>query len=229
MEWLGNEVVLGVPLGDRTVGVVRTHAGHLLFPGRVDSGGGVVLEGWTPQGTTVDDRTVVAGRRLPGVARVMVIDDAGEEHEAVVGEEVWVAVAGEAGFAEPLARFEDAAGALVALPLPDGDRRAVTDAEVPCPICGSLAWIEIGTRVHCARCGLQVGAGMHFVRFSAVASDAVEDVVEVGEDEEEEEEEEEEDDWETEFEREQAQALARAAFPIYGLVGREPQISGYSS
>jgi hypothetical protein len=222
MEWLGNEVVLGVPLGDRTVGVVRTHAGHLLFPGRVDSGGGVVLERWTPQGTTVDDRTVVAGRRLPGVARVVVIDDAGAEHEATVGEEVWVAVASEAGFAEPLARFEDAAGALVALPLPAGDRRAVTDAEAPCPICGSLAWIEIGTRVHCERCGLRVGAGMHFVRFGAVASDAVEDVVEVDGDEE-------EDDWGSDLEREQAQALARAAFPIYGLLGREPQISGYSS
>src|SRR4051794_20178741 len=218
MEWLDHEVVLGVPLGDRTVGVVRTGAGHLLFPGAVDSGGGVVLEGWEPQGTSVDGRTIVAGRRLPGVARVAVIDDGGDEHEAIVGDEVWVAVAGEAGFSEPLARFEDAAGALVAFPLPDGDRTAVSDAEAPCPICGSVAWVEIGARVHCERCGLRVGAGMHFVRISAAASDEVEDVVGADADDE-----------AVDYEREQAQALASAAFPVYGLRGREPQVSGYST
>lgn len=212
MEWFRHEVVLGVPLGDRTVGVVRAGGGHLMFPGALDSGGGVGLNGWEPQSASVDGRTVVAGRRPPGVARVVVIDDAGDEHEATVGDEVWVAVAGEAGFSEPLVRFADAAGALVALPVPDGDRRAVSDAEAPCPICGSVAWVEIGERVHCERCGLQVGAGMHFMRFSAVASNEAMDV-----------------DWKAAHERRQAQALASAAFPIYGLLGREPQIGSYSS
>ena len=116
---------------------------------------------------TIDGRTVVAGRRLPGVERVVVIDDRGDEHEAVLAEGAWVAVAGDAGYAEPLARYEDATGALVPFPLPDGERTRVEDAEAPCPICGSTDWLEIGEGVFCERCGLQAGSGLSFVRFDA--------------------------------------------------------------
>src|SRR3954468_586640 len=177
MERSDYEVVLGVSLGDHSVGVVRMPEGRLLFPGRTDGRGGVVLEGFEPEGTAVDGRTVVAGRRPPGVARVVVIDDRGDEYEATVGDEVWVAVAGEAGFAEPLARFEDAEGALVALPLPDGMRTPVTDADAACPVCGAVAWVEIGVGVHCERCGLRVGAGLIFASATMHMAGAEDDLV----------------------------------------------------
>ena len=219
MKWSESDVVLGVALGDVTVGVVRMRDGMLLFPGEVDVGGGVVLTDFTPHGTTVDGRTVVAGRRLPGVARVVVIDDRGDEYEAQLGDEVWVAVAGEAAFSEPLARYEDAEGGLVAYPLPDGERTPVEDADAPCPICGSRAWLEIGERVHCARCALQVGAGLMFMRLEVPDEEFV---VEEDDDEEDE-------DWEAEERREREEALASVPFPVYGVPGREHEIGGWSS
>ena len=100
-----------------------------------------------------------------GVAGVTVIDDAGDQYTATVGDEVWVAVAGEAGFKKPLVRFTDAAGELVAV-LPDGPRTPVEDADLPCPVCGAVAWVEVEVlehgerraRVLCECCGLEVGA-----------------------------------------------------------------------
>lgn len=221
MEWSGYEVVLGVSLGDSTVGVVRMPDGNLLFPGRVDVRGGVVLTTFEPHATTVDGRTVVAGRCMPGVARVVVIDDRGDDYEATVADEVWVAVAGEAEFSEPLARFEDASGALVPLTLPDGERTPVEDADAPCPVCGEVAWVEIDERVHCERCGLEVGAGLHFVYATeVVVFDEDSDIDDDNDFDE--------DGWQAQYEREQAEALAAASFPIYGVPGHDPQI-GYSS
>jgi len=216
MEWSDYEVVLGVALGDHAVGVVRMPGGQLLFPGRVDWRGGVVLDGFEPNGSHVDGTMVVAGRRPAGAARVVVIDDRGDEYDATVGDEVWVAVAGEAGFSEPLARFCDATGALVARPLPDGTRTPVAETHAACPVCGAVAWVEIDERVHCERCGLQVGAGMHFMRFDLVSVQEAEAL-----DEDEDEDEEEED--------EPASAIAGAGFPIYGVPGADPQIGSYSS
>ena len=105
------ESVLGVPVGESMAGVVRKPDGALLFGGTVDARGGVVLTDFRPHDSVVDGRTVVAGRLPVGVTAVTVVDDAGDEYAATLGEGVWVAVAGEAGFSEPLVRFSDAAGA----------------------------------------------------------------------------------------------------------------------
>ena len=143
MDRWEHEVVVGVELGSQTVGVVRKSDGTLLFPARADVRGGVVLTDFTPHGRMIDGRLVVVGRRLAGVERVVIIDDRGDEYEAVLADEGWVAVAADAGFAEPLARYEDADGGLVPLPLPDGRRSPVEDAAAPCPVCSAVQWIEI--------------------------------------------------------------------------------------
>jgi hypothetical protein len=213
---MGYEVVIGVPLGERTAGVVRKDDGSLVFSGHVDARGGTVLTDFRPHGTSIDGQTVVAGRRPDGAARVVVIDDRGDEHEALLGGEAWVAVTGKAGFSEPLARFEDAAGALVPFPIPDGPRAPVGDADAACPICGGSAWIEVGKGVYCERCGLQVGADRFFLRLELPADELVS-----------EDEEEEDDDWEAEERREQARVIASVDFPVYGVPGREWELGGY--
>ena len=163
------KVVIEAPLGKARVGVVRGDDGWLMFPGLVGDEGGVVLEDFLPhgeRGRRPDGRCRPC--RLQGVARVVVIDDRGDEYEATLGDEAWVAVAGEAGSREPLARCEDAAGALVPRPIPDGPRTCVPDVDAVCPICAASAWVEVDEGVYCERCGLQVGADMAIHRFDPV-------------------------------------------------------------
>ena len=101
--------------------------------------------------------TVVSGRAPAGAARAVVIDDRGDEHVTPVADGSYSVEVGEVGFSEPLVRFEDASGALVALPLPDGPRTRVDDAREPCPVCEACAWVQIGTGLRCARCGFDAG------------------------------------------------------------------------
>ncbi|MDA0179313.1 hypothetical protein OJ997_03305 [Solirubrobacter phytolaccae] len=105
----------------------------------------------------------MTGQVPPGAVRVVVIDDAGDEHEATVDGDVWRVVADQAGFAETLVRFLGADGALIA-PLPEGPRAVVRDAGEPCPVCDDEAWVQIAVdprtgMVACARCGFVVGGG----------------------------------------------------------------------
>ena len=172
-----DETVLGVPVGDRTVGIVRAPGGDLVFSGRVGSRGGVVLTDLRPQAKDVDGRTVVAGRLPPGAATAVVIDDRGDEHAATARRGVWVAVAGDAAFSEPLVRFLDPDGSIVAPPLPAGPRRRVADTDELCPVCGAVAWVELGSdpdasEVRCEACGFAVAAG---VTFAALEPEGVEE------------------------------------------------------
>src|SRR3954449_4964831 len=62
----------------------------------------------------------LSGRVPAGAARAVVIDDRGEEHLATIADGVWTACV-EAS--ELLVRFIDDDGAIVAEPLPEGERR----------------------------------------------------------------------------------------------------------
>ena len=211
-----DEVVLGMPVGGRTVGIVRSAAGVLIFGGRVDSGGGAVLTGFEPLARVVEGRTVVAGRLPPGAAAVAVIDDRGDEFEATVGGGVWVAVCGEAAFSEPLVRFSDPAGSIVAPPFPDGARRPVPDARESCPVCTAVAWIlvdgaEEGFEVRCERCGVPVFQGTVCVE-DEYADDEL--------DEDEDLEDDVDGSWRP------AEAPASVTFPIYAVAGRAASVGG---
>ena len=218
-----HDVVLGVPVGDRTVGIVRSASGDLVFSGRVDSRGGVVLTDFRPHADVLDGRTVVAGRLPPGAAAVVVIDDRGDQHDAVAARGVWVAVAGDAAFGEPLVRLVDGAGAVVARPLPPGPRRHVTDAGEACPVCEAVAWVEVrgeweGSDVRCERCGFAVGAGLAFAPLDVDVD------LDVREADAWSEEAEEDDDWTTTL----AAALPTVRFPVYALAGRSATVAGFS-
>ncbi|MDA0172923.1 YwqG family protein [Solirubrobacter taibaiensis] len=173
-------------------------------------------------------RFVVSGSKPSEATRVVIIDDRGDEWEATIAGDAWSVTAGETPFAEALVRFEDAGGAVVAQPLPDGERVAVDEADVPCPVCGAAAWVAIGERVHCERCGLRVGAGLFFMHLY-VEEDGEDVEIEFEDDEDEDEDEPEDGDWEAHWRREQEQAVASAAFPVYGVPGDEPEVGGVGS
>jgi uncharacterized protein DUF1963 len=84
----------------------------------------------------------------------VVIDDRGQEHAASVLDGVW-AVRVEAS--TTVVRFTDVNGAIVAEPLPEGERRIVGDAVEACPVCDALAWVQIADAVMCERCGYGLG------------------------------------------------------------------------
>jgi hypothetical protein len=160
-----------------------------------------------------DGRVVVSGPTPPGVARVVVIDDRGDECETTLGAGTWHAALGDAGFSEPLVRYEDSAGEIVAPALPEGPRTRVTDADVPCPACGAVSWVQIGIGVHCERCGLAIGPRAGFGYWIAPPPRTRQRVHY-------------EPDVLARVQGERFDALAGAPFPIYGVAGRVAEVVG---
>ncbi len=152
-------VVISVSVEGRTVAIVRSPDGAVTF-GVSGERFGVGLTDFYPYGRCVGDRLVVAGCVPSGAARVTVIDDAGEEYEAEIEHGLWLAIAGRSGYTEPLVRFHDGDGALLAV-VPEGSRVAVEDADECCPVCDAVAWVQITTDetgiVNCEACGFGVG------------------------------------------------------------------------
>ncbi|MDA0178729.1 DUF1963 domain-containing protein [Solirubrobacter phytolaccae] len=101
---------------------------------------------------------LVSGRAPVGATAATVIDDRGDEHRVPVVDGAYAVDLGDVGFSEPLVRFEDADGALVAAPLPDGPRTRVEDARDPCPVCAARAWVQLDDGLRCERCGFDAGA-----------------------------------------------------------------------
>lgn len=148
-------------------------------------------------------RTVVRGRLPEGAVLAIVIDDRGDEHSVSASDGPTYAV--ELDVMEPLVRFEDASGTLVALPLP-ADQAPVPDAPEPCPICAAVAWVVTETHVRCGQCGFALGQlwsaaaeyGSVGVSIS-IASPALEPLIV------------------------DAEQRTQPAFPVYGIVGHRPQ------
>ena len=157
------------------------------------------------------------------------IDDRGDEHVATIAGGAWTA---DVDASEPLVRFADAAGELVAQPLPEGARTPVRDAPEACPVCAAVAWVRIGGAVLCERCGHVAGIvheveGGVQMRIGGVVDD-VEDsvgialtVTEFDADDAE--------DFKfdaEEYLREQAEALSALPFPVYAAPGLAESAAG---
>jgi hypothetical protein len=150
---------------------------------------GTMLEGFTPgaQGLA-GDVTLAGGLLPPRAVAAVVLDRAGSPHEATCANGAWLAllpdpVRGE----EPLVRFLDPAGDLVAVPLPAGVRlERVSDAAEACPVCGVNDWARVvaaprgrygedgggrPTAAVCGRCGHEEALGVLFAPLSADAPD----------------------------------------------------------
>jgi hypothetical protein len=94
----------------------------------------------------------MSDRAPAGATRAVVIDDRGEEHVMPVEGAAYAA-----DLDLGVVRFEDAGGALVPVPLPEGESTAVPDAPEPCPACDAVAWVVAAAEVCCKRCGFRAG------------------------------------------------------------------------
>jgi Domain of unknown function (DUF1963) len=97
-----------------------------------------------------------------------VIDERGEEHAMAVPGRGYLA-----DLDDGVVRFEDESGALVPVPLPEGERTAVPDAPEPCPACDAVAWVVAAREVCCERCGFRAGRLWSADQSPAFASIAV--------------------------------------------------------
>jgi hypothetical protein len=174
-------------------GVVRGDDGEIVLTDDVRDGRGSPLDGRDRRPVTgrLDaHRTLVGGLLPPGAVSAEVTDDVGTKITAVVGAGAYVAILYQPNDGhEPVVCCRNPAGQPVARPLPpDWTRTAVTDAEVPCPACGAVAYDEVlptdgsrggrGGHGHdgplepcritvCRRCGHEEGAGRSILRFGS--------------------------------------------------------------
>jgi hypothetical protein len=168
--------LVSVEHGRTVVAVVRDGRGDLSLDD--DRYGGTRVAGHRPAVQGLEADVTVTGGRLPeGAVRAIVQDRAGRAHDAVVGEQAWLAVLPEPVRGEsPVVRFLDAAGELVAVPLPAGVELApVEDAREPCPACRAADWGRVvvappgrsgsdgagrPTAAVCRRCGHEESLGV---------------------------------------------------------------------
>jgi hypothetical protein len=138
-------VLIELPGGE---GVVRRDDGEIVITHDARDGRGSPLGGrdHRPVKDSLDeDRTLVGDLLPPGAVSAEVTDDAGTKIAARVGGGAYLVILHQPNHGhEPVVCCRDAAGQPVARPLPpDWTRIAVTDAEVPCPACGAVAYDEL--------------------------------------------------------------------------------------
>ncbi|MDA0184812.1 YwqG family protein [Solirubrobacter phytolaccae] len=152
-----------------------------------------------------------------GAVRAVVIDVRGAETDAVVEGGRWFS---EAVTEERIVRFENANGALVPQPLPQGHRRAIEDAAEPCPVCSAVQWVEVAEAIGCERCGwMACGAPSTEgetagILLDPLGGEADEPTTSADRD--------------RERRRLRQAARAAAGFPVYARVGKPVRISGSS-
>ena len=190
--------------------------GATLFLTDREGAGGIGLDRDGPSVDRGGGSTAVAGYLPPGAARVEVIDDRGDAHEAAVGAGVWLALLGDVGFGDDLVRYLDSAGRVVPLPIPPGERRPI-DLDLRCPVCDVAAWEELGDSLGldalCGRCGYRVTSNV----VGVVELEMVE--VEDGDRDDEED--------DTEWGLELAVELAGLTMPVYAVAGEAASINGW--
>ncbi|MGO9974964.1 MAG: hypothetical protein ACLP01_19610 [Solirubrobacteraceae bacterium] len=190
-------VLIELPGGE---GIVRRDDGEMVVTGDVNdqSGSPIARMDYRPVTRWLDgDSRLVGGLLPPGALSAELIDDIGTRISASVGGGAYVAIVNESdpGY-RPVVCCRDFAGDPVARPLPsDWSRIEVSDAEVPCPACGAVAYDEViaadGSRggrfghghdgplepariTVCRVCGHEEGAGRSISRFGS-ADDEPED------------------------------------------------------
>jgi hypothetical protein len=207
--------------------VVRDEDGELCLGD--DRYGGTRVEDHRPAVQGLEADVTLTGGRLPdGAVRGIVRDRAGREHDAVVGEQAWLAVLPQPVRGEsPVVRFLDASGELVAMPLPAGvELAAVEDAREPCPACGAADWGRVvvappyrygsdgagrPTAAVCRRCGHEESLG---VLYGPAFPDTEVDPGEVAA-------------ARAQFARDLADVARSAPFRLYGLAGHRATASGH--
>jgi hypothetical protein len=218
--------LVSIPCGRGVAAVVRDGNGVSLVD---DSGGGSGVTGHRPAALGPEAGGTLAGGLLPaGAVRAVVRDRAGREREATCGTEAWIALLPQPMQGDsPVVRFHDAAGELVAAPLPAGVELApVEDAREQCPACGAADWGRVvaappwryghdgagrPTAAVCRACGHEESV---WAFYGPGAGGEVTDPDLIAE-------------LDARHARD-ATALARSSpFPPFGLVGQRPTLAGH--
>jgi hypothetical protein len=184
-------VLIELPGGE---GVVRRDDGEVVLTRDVQDDDGYPLGGreYRPDTASLnDDRTLVGGLLPPGAVSAEVVDDSGTRITATAGGGAYATIVKQTFRGrEPVVCCRDPDGRPVARPLPrDWTRAPVTDAEVPCPGCGAIAYDEVtptdgsrggrgghghdgplvpGKVTVCRACGHEEGAGRAITRLGSI-------------------------------------------------------------
>jgi hypothetical protein len=202
-----------------TAGVYRDRDGLLWLSGGRD--GGTMLDDGSPAHEGLDGDLSVAGGRLPPRATKALVRDArGEMQEAATGAEVWLVVLHDhVASPQPVARFHDADGEIVPVPLPDGaTSEPVPDADERCPACDAADWHDVRwtqewavadareemEALRCGRCGHTEQGGGTVVSLE-IDDDDTPVTRRLPPD------------WSEQERREHLGVFERAGFPVYGL------------
>jgi len=136
----GWDVVVAAAYEGGTAGVCRDPAGgELWLCALVEEGAVSHLDEDHPTFTELDGEIIGAGRVPAGTVRMLLRERDGAWTETVVADGVWLAVVD----GRPRAyRAQDAEGAVVRPPLPDGARvlEPLDDATDACIVCDTVAW-----------------------------------------------------------------------------------------
>jgi len=213
---------------DGGLAAVYRDAGRVWLGVRPDGAarfGGTSLD-TRPGQVGVGGRRMVVGGLLPPEASVAMVEGV----RAATGDGAWIALVGVALMDhEPAVRYEAGDGTIVRHELPAGwPREPVADADEPCPACGAATWERVTPRddsrgtngdepapvIACTRCGHEVSEGAWY----APAPRGLKAL-----------------------RRRRRRVppppphlpafppVAEAGFPVYGLAGAEPEVSGYGS
>ena len=88
-----------------------------------------------------DDRMLFGGLLPPGAVSAEAVQASGERTPAGVGGGTYAVIVEDGKFSEPALGYRDAAGEFVHRPMPaEYAHEPITDAEEPCPVCGSVQY-----------------------------------------------------------------------------------------
>lgn len=137
-------VLIALPGGE---GIVRRDDGEIALTHDVTADWGQPLQPWDRyQPVRIglsDDRMMFGGLLPPGAVSAEAVQESGVRIAAAVGGGAYAVIFDAVEHGEPALGYRDAAGAFVHRPMPaEYPHHPVTDAEEPCPVCGSLAYEE---------------------------------------------------------------------------------------
>ena len=140
-------VLIELPGGE---GVIRGEDGEFALTHDVTLDGGQPLQPWDRyQPVRIwlsGDRMLFGGLLPPGAVSAEAVQATGERTPAGVGGGTYAVILKDVRHDEPAVGYRDAAGAFVHRPMPaEYSHQPVTDAEVPCPVCGAIQYEQYFT------------------------------------------------------------------------------------
>jgi hypothetical protein len=137
-------VLIELPGGE---GIVRRDDGEIVLTHDVTLDWGQPLQPWDRYQPIrlglSDERMLFGGLLPPGAVSVEAVEATGVRKAAAVGSGTYAVIFEDGEHGEPALAYRDAAGAFVHRPMPaEYMHHPVSDAEEPCPVCGTVQYEE---------------------------------------------------------------------------------------